>query len=156
MVGSYSAVLRTDGDGEGNHRVLQTNPKDILAFGTSSLFSLLFSSVMCKILLPAIPCPTPFLSGWDGQELEQNTMRDFVPCISDRFLQNYSWAVLFVITVCTMQWCEEVNPRNPAVKPPQCLGILLESNLSFWEQTWARRIALSLFEKAKRNGHLKG
>lgn len=57
-----AAGLRTDWDGEGNHRMLQPNPKDILAFGTSSLFSSLFSSVMCKILLPDISCSIPFLS----------------------------------------------------------------------------------------------
>lgn len=57
-----AAGLRTDWDGESNHRILLPDPKNILAFGTSSLFSLLFSSVKCKILLPAISSPTPFLS----------------------------------------------------------------------------------------------
>lgn len=37
------------------------------------------------------------------------------------------------MTVCTMQWSEEVSPGNPAVKPPQWLEILLESNLSLAE-----------------------
>jgi len=59
-----------------------------------SLLSLLFSTVMYKILIPPISCLAPFLFVHEGQQVDKNNIkRAIVALISGRYHQNCTWAV---------------------------------------------------------------